>query len=244
MFIYKVFIECIKDVCYVGSTINLDNRLKRHTYLLRNNKHFNFLLQKAYNDSSSKKVVIENLFVTNKEDRYMDEYNEIIKQDKVYNLYINNSKARFGNVLGNHPKRLEIVAKIKKSLIKKSNSMTSEEKKAKFGKIGNENPNWKGGISKSNCKCGKEKSLTAKVCSNCRNRSGNKNPFFGKRHSEETIKRIATANKGRIPITAKKVMVDGIKYESASSAAKALNCVTATVLNRIRAKKKGYIFIL
>jgi group I intron endonuclease len=244
MFIYKIFIDCIKDVCYVGSTIDIEKRLYKHDSLLRGNKHFNFLLQEAYNNSVSKKITIEKLSETNKDDRYIDEYNEIVKQGKVYNLYINDSRKRFGDVIKNHPKREEIINKIKNTLIKNYVLMSDEDKQAKFARFGDKNPNWRGGISKSYCKCGKEKSLTAKVCGNCRDRSGNKNPFFGKTHSEETIKKIANANRGKIPVTAKPVMVNGIKYESATAAAKVLNCVTATVLNRIRAKKQGYSFIL
>lgn len=41
-------------------------------------------------------------------------------------------------------------------------------------------------------KCGKKVSKNCKLgyCSGCRDRSGSKNPFYGKRHSKETIEKI------------------------------------------------------
>lgn len=244
MFIYKVFIDGIEDVCYVGSSVNLKNRLTMHASLLKNNNHFNYQLQDAYNNSLSKKVILEKISETTEDNRYLDEYNEIIKQGKVYNLYINESKNRFGDVIKNHPKKKEIVDKIINSIKKRNSLLSEEEKRNLWGRFGSDNPNWRGGTSKSYCECGNEKALTANTCGNCRDRSGKNNPFFGKKHSEETIRKIAEANKGRVPVGARKVMVNDVKYESATAAARALNCATATILNRINGKKEGYSFVL
>jgi len=54
---------------------------------------------------------------------------------------------------------------------------------------GEKNPNWRGGISNQKCECGKKKS-GGKTCMLCRNISGDKNPFYGKTHTIETIQKI------------------------------------------------------
>lgn len=58
-----------------------------------------------------------------------------------------------------------------------------------YYKVGEKNPNWKGGISteKSFCSCGNEKSRKSKTCFSCRNLNGINNPFFGKTHTAETL---------------------------------------------------------
>ena len=68
-------------------------------------------------------------------------------------------------------------------------------------------------------------------------RIGEKNPFYGKKHSSETKEKIANANKGKLPSNTKKVCIDGVVYESATLAAKDIKVATATVLNRIRSDK-------
>jgi hypothetical protein len=58
------------------------------------------------------------------------------------------------------------------------------------------NPNWKGGKTFFTCpKCNKEIRIAGdharpNTCSKCRDRNGEKNPFFGKTHSEETLQKM------------------------------------------------------
>jgi len=49
------------------------------------------------------------------------------------------------------------------------------------------NPNWRGGIRNLICSCGNKKDHYSKNCLNCRDISGEKNPFFNKKHSKETL---------------------------------------------------------
>ena len=73
-----------------------------------------------------------------------------------------------------------------------SNPEWSEKVRQKMGynTKGDRNPNWKGGVSNSVCECGNKKSFYAKNCISCRDISGEKNPFFGKKHSIETMNKI------------------------------------------------------
>ena len=50
---------------------------------------------------------------------------------------------------------------------------------------GEGNPNWKGGISKKQCKCGKGIAPINETCSECRDRRGENNSFYSKEHSIE-----------------------------------------------------------
>lgn len=72
-----------------------------------------------------------------------------------------------------------------------SNPEWSEKVRQKmaYNAKGEKNPNWKGGISISYCECGNKKRNGSNTCMSCRDTSGSKNPFYGKKHSPETISR-------------------------------------------------------
>lgn len=60
---------------------------------------------------------------------------------------------------------------------------------------GKNNPNWRGGISNIICPCGNKKTYDSKKCIKCRDIYGEKNPFFNKHHSKETLLILAKKNK-------------------------------------------------
>lgn len=59
-------------------------------------------------------------------------------------------------------------------------------KKMSYNTKGDKNPNWKGGKKNIICKCGNKKDNYSVSCWDCRDISGDKNPFFSKTHSETT----------------------------------------------------------
>lgn len=239
--IYRLFIKDFPNLFYIGSTENLKKRTNTHKCLLLRGKHFNFKLQEFFDKSESKEVVSEIISESTEENRYFDEYNAIINHSTVYNLLV--SPKKFGDAISEHPKKKEIVARITSTLNLMHENLTQEEKCIKWGRSGEKNPNWRGGTSVSHCSCGNVKSLTANTCGNCRVRSGEKNPFFGKKHSEEVIKKIAESNKGRKPKNSIKVSINGVIYNSAIEASRHINCVAATIFNRIKAGVNGYEFV-
>jgi group I intron endonuclease len=105
---------------------------------------------------------------------------------------------------------------------------------------GEGNPNWKGGISKKKCECGKEILPTNETCSDCRNRSGERNSFFGKQHSEETKKKLSEKRKGKKPTNMTQVKIDNIVYESLAEASRQTGIPSPTILWRIKSKNKKY----
>jgi hypothetical protein len=72
-------------------------------------------------------------------------------------------------------------------------------------------------------------------------RTGEKNPFFGKHHNEETKRKISEKNMGRKnEAQSKKVLYDGIIYESAVECGRKLGISHVTI--SYRAKKNIYGF--
>lgn len=110
--------------------------------------------------------------------------------------------------------------------------------------FGVDNPNWKGGISKSYCNCGNNKALNAESCHKCRDRYSKNNPFYGKEHSEETKKLLSKKRKGSYNGNQEKIVViEDIEYKSISESARILQVSPATILHRIKSlniKFKNY----
>lgn len=106
--------------------------------------------------------------------------------------------------------------------------------------VGEQNPNWKGGVSKKKCKCGKDISSNTENCTECRDRTGMNNSFYGKHHSEETKKKLREKRMGKKPSNMKQVMIDNIIYESLAEATRQLGICGATILWRINSKNKKF----
>jgi group I intron endonuclease len=105
---------------------------------------------------------------------------------------------------------------------------------------GEGNPNWKGGTSFKYCECGIKIAPTNNTCKNCRDISGENNPFFGKQHSEETKKKLSEIRKGKKPTNMKQVIIDDIIYESLAEASRQTGVPSPTILWRINSKNKKY----
>ena len=68
------------------------------------------------------------------------------------------------------------------------------------------------------------------------NKSGDRNPFYNKHHTEESKQLIREKNIGRKPVNMKKVEIEGIEYESLTEASRQLNMSPSKLLFRIRSK--------
>jgi group I intron endonuclease len=106
--------------------------------------------------------------------------------------------------------------------------------------IGDQNPNWKGGVSKKKCKCGNDISSNTETCAECVDRSGINNSFFGKHHSEETKKKLSEKRKGKKPPNITPVIIDNIVYESLAEASRQTGIPSPTILWRIKSKNIKY----
>ncbi|MEZ4708808.1 MAG: NUMOD3 domain-containing DNA-binding protein [Caldilineaceae bacterium] len=85
------------------------------------------------------------------------------------------------------------------------------------------------------------KAYNAKTCHECRDRTGENNPFFDKPHSKKTKQKLSQLAKSRyengaISGNARKVMIGKQVYESVTEAARQLGVVPATIIYRIKSK--------
>jgi len=234
--IYRIR-NLITNDCYYGSSKNIEKRWTRHKNDLRNNKHINIILTRAWQKYGEDNFIFEIVEICDVEHLKQFEQKYLDLKPK-YNIGISSSG---GDNISNNPNRQHIIEKMRISLINKYQNMSDLEKKEKYSKPLEQNPNWKGGVSKSYCECGEIKDNTAKTCSKCRDRSGNKNPFFGKSHTIVTKKHLSEVRNGKyfgeqnIPI-----LIDGVEYESLGKANKELGIPITTIRWRILSKNPKY----
>ena len=233
--IYRIK-NLVNDKCYYGSSKNIEKRWVTHKNHLNGGKHHNVPLQRAWDkygeDNFSFEVVEEcdEIFLLEMEQYYLD-----LNPD--YNIGL---KSSGGDNLTNNPNRDKIIKKMTESVRKRYGLMADEEKKEKHSQPMENNPNWRGGVSFKYCECGVKIKPINETCINCRDKSGVNNPFFGKKHSEETKKKLSENRKGKKPTNMKKVTIDGIIYESLVEASRQTGVPSPTILWRIKSKNKKY----
>lgn len=236
--IYKI-LNLKNNKLYYGSSKNIKKRWATHRNHLKNNKHVNCILQRAwdkYGESSFSFEVVElcsenNLLLT--EQKYLDLNPE-------YNIGVQSSG---GDNLSNHPNKVAILKKISESVNKTLSLMTDEEKIEKFSKPKELNPNWKGG--KTFCECGVRINSANNKCMKCHDKSGINNPFYNKKHSKESRLKISEAAKKRTkkPSNSKKVNVDGEIYDSGGDVARKFNISRGLVNYRCKSNKYNWYFV-
>ena len=223
--------------CYYGSSKNIEKRWRTHSNNLKNGKHHNIHLQRSWDKYGEDNFVFELVEECNEtillelEQKYLDLNPE-------FNIGI---KSSGGDNLTKNPNKEDIVRKMTQSVRKRYELMSEDERKEKHSQPMDKNPNWKGGTSFKYCECGVKISPTNNSCINCRDKSGEKNPFFGKQHTEETKQKLSEKRKGtyngeqNIPI-----IIDNVEYRSAGEASKILNIPMVTIRWRVKSKNKKF----
>ncbi len=81
-------------------------------------------------------------------------------------------------------------------------ALVDEDVRKALGRAGESNPNWQGGRTIKHCECGKRlsKHNRSGMCVSC-SRKGERNPFHGRTHSDETWQRMKESNRRRDPST-------------------------------------------
>lgn len=135
-------------------------------------------------------IVAETFGKTIKE-LHLIEQNYIDARTNLYNI----GSVGGGDNITNHPNREEIINRMSETVNANISSMSIEERNIKWGKSGQLNGRYKHGKSmKSVCPICKTNNMSpgAKSCKSCvvYDRTGEKNSFYGKKHSEETIKKL------------------------------------------------------
>lgn len=239
--IYKI-INIVNGKYYLGSSDNIDKRWKKHRCDLRHNRHHSIHLQRAWNKYGEKSFIfeiiekVETKMLLEKEQFHLDTYKPW--NDKIgYNI---SKSASGGDLVSYHPDKKNIIKRRVKTVNDKIKDMTDKERKEKWARPMENNPNWRGGTTFYTCPiCGtviRKWGGNKNSCGKCRNRDGELNPFFGKQHTNATKKKLSRIRKlkGNIDNTQKlSVEVDGVVYSSFSEAAKKLDCAVASIRNRL-----------
>jgi group I intron endonuclease len=238
---------------YVGSSQNVENRLKEHMSALHCGYHANVNLQTLWN--SGRVALLENVFPTEtREEAFLLEQ-DFIDRFKDSDLLLNIGLGTFGgDNLSRHPNREEIVKKLKDGLAAYLGGLTPLERKLLHSQPGAKNGMWGrthtaearakvAEANRGNQYClGKKASDEArrKISEFAKTRTGEKNPFFGKTHSEETKAKWKGRNAGVVPANAMRVKIGDEVYSSATEAARHLDLSVGTIINRIRNRSGRY----
>lgn len=231
---------------YYGSSSNIERRWIMHKRQLRNNNHHNLFLQRAWNkygeDEFNFKIV--EIYSGSSEQELFQLEQIYLDTCPEYNIGKN---ASGGDNLTKNPNKKLIIENITSSIHKRMSSMTAEEKKKKFSKPLEKNPNWKGGKSFFYCKCGQKIGYGIKLCHKCICRKGDKNAFFGKKHSQKTKEILSQKRTGTYYGKQNKpIKIDGISYPSLGQASKNLDISILTIRWRVLSKNikfKNYYYI-
>jgi group I intron endonuclease len=223
---------------YIGSSKQIEKRWEQHLQALEKGEHHSILLQRAWN-----KYGKECFEFTIKEECKEEEL--LVKEQKYLDLkpeYNIGAQASGGDNLSNHPNREEIIERRVQTSKDSLKKLSKEDRKRIYGKEKESNPNWKGG--KTFCKCGTRINSTAGSCIKCVNRTGEGNPFYNKKHTEETkqVLRQHAASRKTKPSNTKKVVIEGVEYVSANEAAKAFSISRSLVNYRCSSEKYNWNF--
>jgi group I intron endonuclease len=223
--------------CYYGSSKNIEKRWRTHKNHLKNGKHHNIHLQRSWDKYGEDNFVFEVVeecdenILLELEQKYLDSNPE-------FNIGI---KSSGGDNLTKNPNKEDIIRRMTQSVRKRYELMSEYEIKEKHSRPMDKNPNWKGGITYKYCECGVKIKPINDTCNKCRPRSEDKNPFFGKQHSEETKKKLSEKRLGKYSGEQNKpIIIDDVEYRSAGEASKILNIPMVTIRWRVISKNKKF----
>lgn len=234
--IYKI-VNTKNGKMYIGSSKNIKRRWGIHKSSLKNNRHHSVHLQRAWNKYGKESFVyevIKEMSNASETELFNEETNYITTLKPDYNV----GCVGGGDNLTNHPNRELIIKKITQSIHAKNARMTEQDKLEKWSRPGEKNPNWKGGVSSPKCNdCGKQLGYGHKYCSYC-SKLGQRNPFYGKKHTDEYKQKASERRKGTLPTNSNPIVLNGVSYVSQADAARKLNVSIGTISNWVNKKFK------
>lgn len=248
---------CPERKFYIGYSCDINHRWCVHRSTLKTNKHCNIMMQRAYNKYGKDCFSYEILHRCETEEEAknieLSYLEDLTIRNKLYNLHYNNSG---GDILTFHPEREQIIERMKNTQKERISKMTKEERQKKWGQPGEKNGMYRRNHTdevKRLCSYinkGNTYTLGLKMSAEQRERiskarkgkyTGEDNPFFGKHHSEKTLKKIKETKQKNIlkygrtlPKNTREILIDGKTYMSATEAGRQLNVCTATILHRIK----------
>ena len=247
-YIYKlVFKET--DKFYIGQTRNLDQRYDRHWNDLVKGCHHNIHLQRWFN--KHKPSFMGMIVISTHETKLGSDSEEVSLIEETYDVNFNISKkAQGGDLISYHPNKKDIAQKHRENYYKQ---VSSGEREPFHPKFGEDNPNYKHGRQTKDAM----ESATCIVCkihpvrtvgTHCKEclsilRStkvvGEGNPFFGKKHTEDTKQKLSECRKnmyeqGKLPANVRKVVAEGKVFESCAECARFYKVSNGLITYRIK----------
>ena len=234
--IYKI-VNIKNGKMYIGSSKNIKRRWSVHKSALKNNRHHSTYLQRAWNKYGKENFVYEVIKeIPNASDIELlnEETNFVTTLKPEYNV----GSIGGGDNLTNNPRRDEIIEKMTKTINENVAKMTEQERKSRWSRNREKNYNWKGGVSSPKCNdCGKQLRYGHKYCSHC-SKLGQRNAFYGKKHTDEYKQKASERRKGTLPTNANPIVLNGVSYVSQADAARKLNVSIGTISNWVNKKFK------
>lgn len=249
---------------YVGSTKNFSIRKKTHFSKLRSQKHQNVKLQRAFNKYSEDSFIFEIIQIAPYQKQTIVELEQFwINSFNAKKSGYNIADAAFGDTLSAHPDKENIKKKISAGLKKSNIGLSEQEWKERYpgcpgelnGMFGEKHTvETKTLISLGNQKrkklsghgatwgISKTDEHKQKMSKNAKEKIGNKNPFFGKKHSAETKIKISEKNKNRRPCNTKQISVNGKIFSCRRLASEATGLKQETLWYRANNKNFTEIF--
>lgn len=238
--VYKILNE-INGKFYIGSSKNIKKRWTIHKRQLNAARHHNLYLQRSWTKYGGENFSFSILEETS--ELFLREEALINELKPAYNI----GSIGGGDNLSKNPRRDDIICKIKKSINETISNMSKEDRLFRWSKPNELNPNWKGGLSKvkNSCEICHDKISTKdhKRCVKC-SKIGEANPFFGRKHSEESKRKLSESRKGKYNGNQRKqISINDVIFESCSAAAKALGVSCALISYRIKKGFEGYVIL-
>lgn len=260
---YRIFVGNTGKF-YAGSSVDVEKRFKRHLKDLRNHTHHCAPFLLAWSMESCLRLEI--IETETREQAYAKEQ-ELIDNYKDTELLLNVGLGiSGGDNLTRNTRRKEIIELMTETMKKRYANMTPEELEAlserykgeKNGMYGRKHtPESIRKISQANMGRpaikGPRPWLSAearkKLSNMAKERTGEKNSFFGKKHSDEAKDRMreVALNRTYLPGNSRKVSIFGIEYPSLTEASRRLGIAPALMVHRLQSKNekyKEYVYVL
>lgn len=252
--IYKI-INLINQKIYVGSTKNFNNRKRDHFNTLKNKKHCNKHLQRAYDKYGKESFIFEIL-------EYC-EINILLEREKYY-FELLKPEYNIASIDDIQPINKRIINKQQRTIISDQvkdiwQNKTNEEKDIHFKRMRIGHANYiknKGGIRKTKnrkrlkcndikdpeclcpiCNINYRQYKTHKMCKQCFNKN---HPLKNKPVPESRRQNIINGLKGKRPSASRQIMINNIVYENISKASNELKISIRTINRRLLNKIEGY----
>lgn len=222
---------------YIGTTTDPKMRLISHRSELKRGIHGSHMFQKAWDESGSTEVYMEILFSGEQSIAQEKEIELLRSNCSDYNLKntcISSAKGidydRVDNPDLVRQRKSQAVSGEKNPMYGKNHTSETRDRISKM-KLGIPSPRKGVPMSEEG-----RKNIAEAIRLNPP--AGEKNPFYGKHHSEETKEKLRSTRIGKLPANSNTIVIGGISYPSQNQAAKALGVSPGLITHRLKNSDK------